>query len=219
MPPDSSEPDAEPGFLLNGYPRTLSQVEELNSMIAFTGHQLDARVVQYTVDPKEIVQRLVQRAEVESRADDTGEVIRRRQEVYLRGRNRPLMGVYRKDDRQLEMNSMGKVDDVTKRIFEALDVIPQLVTWIPPMGLLDRGLEIKTREQIEGMRRAGLVVGQTLELLRSAVRAGISTRELDADRRGQHPLVRGDAVVPGLPRVPGLDLRVGQRRGGPRHPG
>ena len=48
------------------------------------------------------------------------------------------------------------------------------------MGLLDRGIQIKTPEQIEGMRRAGLVVGQTLELLRSAVRAGISTRELDA---------------------------------------
>jgi methionyl aminopeptidase len=48
------------------------------------------------------------------------------------------------------------------------------------VGLLDRGIQFKTPEQIEGMRRAGLVVGQTLELLRSAVRAGISTRELDA---------------------------------------
>ena len=47
------------------------------------------------------------------------------------------------------------------------------------MGLLDRGIQIKTPEQIEGMRRAGLVVGQTLELLRSAVRTGVSTRELD----------------------------------------
>src|SRR6476660_5096536 len=48
------------------------------------------------------------------------------------------------------------------------------------MGLRDRGLEIKTPEQIADMRRAGLVVGQTLELLRSAVGAGISTGELDA---------------------------------------
>lgn len=48
------------------------------------------------------------------------------------------------------------------------------------MGLLDRGVEIKTPEQIDLMRRAGLVVGQTLELLRSSVRAGISTGELDA---------------------------------------
>ena len=48
------------------------------------------------------------------------------------------------------------------------------------MGLRDRGVEIKTPEQIDAMRRAGLVVGQTLETLRAAVRPGISTAELDA---------------------------------------
>ncbi|MFC6285918.1 type I methionyl aminopeptidase [Nocardioides sp. GCM10027113] len=46
--------------------------------------------------------------------------------------------------------------------------------------MLDRGVEIKTPEQIEAMRRAGLVVGETLEMLRGQVRAGISTGELDA---------------------------------------
>jgi methionyl aminopeptidase len=48
------------------------------------------------------------------------------------------------------------------------------------MSLLDRGVQIKTPEQIAGMRKAGLVVGETLELLRSSVRAGITTGELDA---------------------------------------
>ena len=48
------------------------------------------------------------------------------------------------------------------------------------MGLRDRGIEIKTPEQIEKMRVAGLLVGETLELLRRSVRAGISTGELDA---------------------------------------
>ena len=48
------------------------------------------------------------------------------------------------------------------------------------MGFRDRGLEIKTPEQIADMRRAGLVVGRTLELLRSSARAGVSTGELDA---------------------------------------
>ena len=47
------------------------------------------------------------------------------------------------------------------------------------MGFRDRGIEIKTPEQIDGMRRAGLVVGHTLELLRGHVRAGVSTAELD----------------------------------------
>jgi methionyl aminopeptidase len=44
----------------------------------------------------------------------------------------------------------------------------------------DRGIEIKTREQIVAMRAAGLVVGRTLELLRSEVKVGITTGELDA---------------------------------------
>lgn len=48
------------------------------------------------------------------------------------------------------------------------------------MGFRDRGVEIKTPEQIATMRRAGLLVGETLEVLRQAVRPGISTGELDA---------------------------------------
>jgi methionyl aminopeptidase len=48
------------------------------------------------------------------------------------------------------------------------------------MSFLDRGIQIKTPEQIAGMRKAGLVVGETLELLRSSVRAGLTTGELDA---------------------------------------
>ncbi|GAB2886911.1 type I methionyl aminopeptidase [Nocardioides pacificus] len=48
------------------------------------------------------------------------------------------------------------------------------------MGFRDRGVEIKTAEQIDTMRRAGLVVGETLELMRRSARAGVSTAELDA---------------------------------------
>ena len=117
------EPDAEPGFLLDGYPRTLAQVEELDGMIAFTGHRLDAVVV-LTVDADEIVGRLLQRAELEGRADDTEDVIRRRQEVYGE-QTQPLIGVYRERGIVHEIDGMGTVEDVTKRIFDALDVVPQ----------------------------------------------------------------------------------------------
>jgi methionyl aminopeptidase len=47
------------------------------------------------------------------------------------------------------------------------------------MGLLDRGIQIKSPEQIDAMRRAGVVVGETLELLRASVRVGMTTGELD----------------------------------------
>jgi adenylate kinase len=117
------EPDAEPGFLLDGYPRTLAQVEELDGMIRHTGHELDATVV-LTVDPDEIVERLLQRAQVEGRTDDTEDVVRRRQEVYAE-QTEPLIGVYRGRGIVHEIDGMGAVDEVTKRIFDALDVVPQ----------------------------------------------------------------------------------------------
>ena len=117
------EEDAAPGFLLDGYPRTLAQVEELDGMIRFTGHQLDAVVV-LTVDQEEIVGRLLQRAQVEGRADDTEDVIRRRQEVYLE-QTEPLIAVYKDRDLVIEVDGMGEVSDVTQRIFAALDIIPE----------------------------------------------------------------------------------------------
>jgi adenylate kinase len=117
------EPDAVSGFLLDGYPRTVAQVEELDGMIRFSGHALDA-VVCLTVDQDEIVARLLQRAQVEGRADDTEDVIRRRQEVYLEQTD-PLIEVYRSRGIVYEIDGLGEVHEVTARIFEALDVVPE----------------------------------------------------------------------------------------------
>ncbi|MXG90496.1 adenylate kinase [Nocardioides flavescens] len=117
------EPDATNGFLLDGYPRTLAQVEELDGMIEFTGHQLDAVVV-LTVDQDEIVGRLVRRAQIEGRADDTEDVVRRRQEVYT-AETEPLIEIYRGRGILVEVDGLGEVGEVTQRIFAALDVIPE----------------------------------------------------------------------------------------------
>jgi len=73
------------------------------------------------------------------------------------------------------------------------------------VGLLDRRLEIKTPDQIDLMRRAGLLVGETLELLRGAVEPGITTGDLD---RLAEENIRGHGGVPsflgyGYPPFPG----------------
>lgn len=115
------EDDATPGFLLDGYPRTLAQVEELDGMIKFTGHALDAVVV-LTVIADELVARLLQRAQTEGRADDTEDVIRRRQEVYVE-QTEPLIEVYRGRGILIEIDGMGEVDDVTSRVLDALAAV------------------------------------------------------------------------------------------------
>ena len=115
------EPDAVAGFLLDGYPRTLDQVEELEGMVAFTGHRIDA-VVALTVDEDAIVERLLRRAETDGRADDTEAVVRRRLEVYA-AETAPLIDIYRRRDILLEVDGMGEVDEVSQRIFAALDEV------------------------------------------------------------------------------------------------
>jgi adenylate kinase len=111
--------DAKPGFLLDGYPRTLAQVEELDTMLDDNQVELDS-VISLTVDRDELVGRLLQRAQVEGRADDTEEVIRRRQEIYEK-ETAPLIKVY--DDRGmlLEVDGMGDIESVSQRIFSGLD--------------------------------------------------------------------------------------------------
>jgi adenylate kinase len=113
--------DARGGFLLDGYPRTVAQVEELDSMLADAGTSLDAVVV-LTVDDEELIQRLLHRAETEGRTDDTEDVIRHRQDVYNE-QTAPLLAVYADRGLLVEVDGMGVVDEVSERIFRALEKV------------------------------------------------------------------------------------------------
>ena len=112
------EDDARGGFLLDGYPRTQAQVAELDAMLAADGQALDA-VLELTVDTDEVVGRLLKRAEIEGRVDDTEDVIRRRQQVYV-DETAPLAAVYRGRGLLRQVDGMGDVDTVTKRLEAAL---------------------------------------------------------------------------------------------------
>lgn len=110
--------DAENGFLLDGYPRTGDQVEELDAILSDAGQALNA-VVLITADTDEVVRRLLNRAAEQGRADDTEDVIRRRLEVYAE-QTAPLIDVYSKRNLVIEVDGLGAVAEVTSRILEAL---------------------------------------------------------------------------------------------------
>ena len=116
-----TQDDASHGFLLDGYPRTVAQVEELDRMLADAGHALDAVVV-LTVDDEELIQRLLNRAATEGRTDDTEEVVRHRQDVYNR-QTAPLLAVYAERGMLVEVDGMGSVDEVSERIFTSLEKV------------------------------------------------------------------------------------------------
>jgi len=113
-----SQADATEGFLLDGYPRTGDQVEELDSILAAQGTKLDV-VVQLTADTDEVVRRLLNRAIEQGRADDTEDVIRRRLEVYEE-QTAPLISVYAQRGHVVMIDGLGEVAEVTGRILEAL---------------------------------------------------------------------------------------------------
>ena len=113
-----TQDDARIGFLLDGYPRTVAQVEELDAMLTDQKAAIDTVVV-LTVDQDEIVARLLRRAETEGRADDTEEVIRKRQQVYAE-QTAPLIALYADRGVLTEVDGMGSVDEVSGRVFAAL---------------------------------------------------------------------------------------------------
>jgi adenylate kinase len=113
-----SQADAQVGFLLDGYPRTNDQVNELDEILAAQGNSLDA-VVLLVADSDELVRRLLKRAEEQGRADDTEEVIRHRQNVYLE-QTRPLIDIYSSRSIVVEIDGLGQVGEVTERILNAL---------------------------------------------------------------------------------------------------
>jgi adenylate kinase len=114
-----SESDCAGGFLLDGYPRTLQQVEALDDFLASSGQSLDA-VISLLADVDEVVDRLLKRAEIEGRSDDTADTIRRRQAIFAR-ETQPLLEVYRDRGLLVEVDGLGAIEDVSARLFAALD--------------------------------------------------------------------------------------------------
>ncbi|WP_417217208.1 adenylate kinase [Arthrobacter sp.] len=114
--------DVANGFLLDGYPRTSAQVDELDDILKEAGVELDV-VLQLTADSDELVARLLKRAEIEGRADDTEDVIRHRLDVYEK-QTQVVVDRYLERGIVRHVDGLGDIDEVTARVLTVLDVDP-----------------------------------------------------------------------------------------------
>ncbi|WP_326568110.1 adenylate kinase [Amycolatopsis rhabdoformis] len=107
-----AEPDAKAGFLLDGFPRNTKQAEVLGEMLKEADCALES-VIQLQVPEDVVVSRLMARG----RADDTEEVIRRRQQIYW-SETAPLLEYYA--DILVAVDGVGDVHEISDRVLEAL---------------------------------------------------------------------------------------------------
>ena len=114
-----SQEDAAGGFLLDGYPRNVSQVANLDDFLEGRDESLDA-VIELSVPRDESISRLSLRAAEQGRSDDTEEVIANRLAIYER-ETAPILGVYRTRGVVDEIDGVGSLDEITARIIEALE--------------------------------------------------------------------------------------------------
>ena len=115
------ERDVRDGFLLDGYPRTVSQMDDFDGILDAAGTRLDA-VVEITAHDDEIVRRLLLRSDAEGRSDDTEDVIRHRLELY-RQETEPVIERYGRRALLVSVDGTADMDAVTVSALQGIEAI------------------------------------------------------------------------------------------------
>ena len=114
-----AQADCREGFILDGFPRTLAQAQALDGILEELGCSLECCLA-LDVDEDALVDRLLRRAQIEGRSDDTAETIRTRMQVY-REQTEPLVDHYRRQGVVAELDGLGEITEVARRIEDAID--------------------------------------------------------------------------------------------------
>jgi adenylate kinase len=112
-----AQPDAADGFLLDGYPRNPAQVAALDEILG-AERPLDL-AVEITANFDVVTERLLKRAQIEGRADDTEDVVRHRLDVYAE-QTAPISALYAERGLLVQVDGIGEVDEVTQRLVDAI---------------------------------------------------------------------------------------------------
>jgi adenylate kinase len=114
-----AQPDAQAGFILDGYPRNLAQANALDGLLSRIGKPLDVAVL-LEVDHELLFQRLAGRAQAEGRKDDNPDTVRERLRVYAE-QTAPVVDFYRHRGQLAALDGVGSLDEVYARIVAAVD--------------------------------------------------------------------------------------------------
>jgi adenylate kinase len=117
-----AEADAEPGFILDGYPRNLVQADALGALLARIEKPLDV-VIKLNVPNEAILERCAKRFAEQGRKDDDPEVVRGRLVVYAE-QTAPVAAFYAGSGKLVEVDGVGELADVTARILAAVRAAP-----------------------------------------------------------------------------------------------
>ncbi|WP_288784061.1 adenylate kinase [uncultured Microbacterium sp.] len=113
-----AQDDAAGGFLLDGYPRNIGQVGDLDAFLEERDEPLTG-VIELSVPREESIRRIAQRAAEQGRADDNDESIAKRLAIY-ESETAPILDVYRERGVAFEVDGVGTLDEVFERIITAL---------------------------------------------------------------------------------------------------
>jgi adenylate kinase len=116
-----AQPDAQNGFVLDGFPRNLAQADALDELLAGIGRGLDA-ILFFDVPDAVGLQRALKRAELEGRSDDTPEVIAKRLDVY-HSETEPIVEHYRATSKLVPLHAERTVEEVWREISESLQQV------------------------------------------------------------------------------------------------